>query len=408
MKICLVAIGDEVLNGQVVNTNASWLAERLSSRGYYVAQMQVIADKEAEIYTMIVTSFQEFDLTIITGGLGPTKDDITKKVFANYFQCGYKTDETTEKKVIAYFAQRGLELLEINKQQAFVPEVATVLPNDYGTAPGMLYEKNKRIVISLPGVPFEMKGIMNDHGFAWIQDYFQAEEYYSKTVLTTGIGESFLAAKIADWEECLHNDELALAYLPSLGQVNLRLTSMHQTPKEIQKVNAYLHELQQLIPEYLYGEEGDTLSKVVGRLLKTNNLTIATMESCTAGGIANELAKTSGASSYIKGGLITYTNEIKQKIGEISETILINHTELSAECAEAMAKNAARQFSADIGLGITGLLEVEEGETFAYIAIHYKGETLVKREIFGKSRAYNIQMSIFASLNLLRNLLLKE
>lgn len=408
MKIQIVAIGDELLNGQVINTNAAWLADRFSALGYYVGRMIVIPDELAEIEAIIDQSLKEYEITIVTGGLGPTKDDMTKKALAHYFNCGFKIDVATRQRVEDRFKSRGLSLLEVNMLQAEVPEVATVLRNDHGTAPGILFEKNNHLLLSLPGVPYEMKGIMNDVGFPYLTDYFKKEEYYSRSILTTDIGESFLADIIGDWENRLRDEGFELAYLPSIGQVRLRLTSKSKDTRNIVKIENYIEELKGLIPTYFFGYEGQTLSGVVGDLLKEKGLSIATMESCTGGGIVNELIKTSGSSAYVKGGLITYTNEMKITIGGISNETIKKYTELSEECAKEMAENAAKLLTADLGVGITGLLESENGETFAYIAIHYKGKTHIKSKKFGKKREHNIQLSIFATLNFLRNILVEE
>lgn len=408
MKIQIVAIGDEVLNGQVVNTNAAWLADNFSARGYYVSKMQVVADDFDSIYRMIDEAFTHFDVTIVTGGLGPTKDDITKKVFADYFQCDYKNDAETEERVVQFFKARGTEMLEVNKLQSHVPQVATVLQNHHGTAPAMVFEKDKKLIFSLPGVPHEMKGIMEDFGFVHISNYFKAQEYYAQSVMTAGIGESYLADEISDWETRLRNDNLELAYLPSVGQVKLRITAKNKTESSIQKVANYVDELKKLIPTYYYGIEGQTLGQVVGELLKEKGLTLATMESCTGGGILNELIKTSGSSLYIKGGLVTYTNEMKVQIGGVSQATIDEYTELSEQCAKEMAEKAAEKFGTSVGVGITGLLENENGDTFAYISVCYNGQTKIKFKKFGKNRERNIQMSIFAALNFLRNQLLEK
>jgi nicotinamide-nucleotide amidase len=407
MNVQIIAIGDEILNGQVLNTNTFWLANELTARGYYVKQMLTISDMHQAIFDCIQKSFLEFDLTIVTGGLGPTKDDITKKVFADYFQVGFKYDEESLRRVRDFFESRGKEMLEVNTKQAEIPTIANVLQNNYGTAPGMVFEKNNRLIISLPGVPFEMKGIMNDVGFQYIRDFFQVNEYYAKSVLITGIGESFLADEIQEWENNLRAEGFELAYLPTINEIKLRITSRETSETKIQLIDEYIAKLKLQIPTYFYGFEGQTLSAVVGKLLKERQLTIATMESCTGGGILNELIKTSGSSTYVKGGLVTYTNEVKEKNGGISPKRIALFTELSKECADEMAINASSKFESAIGIGSTGLLESDKG-TFAYISIYYKGEIYSLFKKFGNNREHNIQMCTFVALNFLRNILLTE
>lgn len=407
MNVQLVSIGDEVLNGQVLNTNTHWLANELTARGYYVQQMITIADSYDAIYQFINDAFEKYDVTIVTGGLGPTKDDITKKVFADYFQVGFKSDQESLTRIYDIFKSRGGEMLDVNIRQADVPEVATVLQNKYGTAPGMLFEKNNRLIIALPGVPFEMKGIMQDFGFEYLQNHFHTAEYYSKSVLLTGIGESYLAERIKLWEDTLRSEGFELAYLPSVEQIKLRITSKESSQAKINRIEELITQLRSLVPEYFFGYEGQTLSGVIGSMLLERNLTISTMESCTGGGILNELIKTSGSSHYVKGGLVTYTNEIKINIGDVSPEIINTYTELSEECAREMAKNVAIKMNTSIGVSITGLLESNE-LTFAYIGVHYQGKTNIIYKKFGKNREHNIQKSIFAALNFLRNILLEK
>lgn len=406
MKIQIIAIGDEILNGQIVNTNASWIAEKMTSLGYYVSKMEVIPDEYEAILKFVKDSFQKYDLTIVTGGLGPTKDDITKKVFKDYFSCEWKQDQSTLERIRSSFEKRGLPMLEVNEQQAFVPEVATVLKNNFGTAPGMAFEQDEKWMIALPGVPHEMKGILEEVGFDFIKEKLGGQSYYSFNVLTSGIGESFLAEEIKEWEADLRNDGLELAYLPSIGTLRLRITSKLSTEKDISLINSYVEKLKRLIPNYIYGYNDDTLSGVVGKLLKDRKLTISFMESCTGGGLANEFIKTSGSSAYVKGGLVTYTDEVKNRIGNVPKEIIDTYTVYSEECAMSMAEQVSNIFNSDIGIGVTGMLERENNEsTFAYISICYRGYKQVVHKKFGQNRERNIQLCIFAVLNFLRILL---
>lgn len=405
----IIAIGDEVLNGKVLNTNAHWIAQELTQLGFYIESISVIPDDSKLIFDAIYKAYERFDLTIFTGGLGPTKDDLTKKVLASYFNCKMKTDRTTLEIVTKIFEERNLPMLEVNIEQAKVPERAKVLINNYGTAPGMVFEQNEKVIISLPGVPFEMKGIMQDSGFDYLKGAFHKESYYSKTFTVTGIGESFLADRISDWENRLRNDGLELAYLPGNFHIKLRITTKHWSEMTEQLIERYFEEFKLNNAEYYVGLENDTLSKVVGNLLKKNNWTIATMESCTAGGILNELVKTSGSSQYVKGGLVTYTNEMKVDLGKIDPELIEEYTELSQECAAEMAKNITQICNSNIGIGITGLLEKVIGNdrgTFAYISICRDGQTKTIFLKLGSNRIDNLKICIFAALNFLKNELL--
>ena len=267
MKAILVSIGDELLIGQTVNTNASWLGSELSVRGISISRVITISDEESEIKETINQSFQSADLIILTGGLGPTKDDITKKVLAEYFESEFIVNLEALERIRSFFKQRGKEMLEVNELQASLPHNCTVVPNFHGTASGMWFEKNGKVLVSLPGVPYEMKGLMEDFVFDKIASFFNVGKTYYKTLLTTGIGESFFAELIKDWEDKVRSEGFGLAYLPSPGMVKLRLTAFKE--ELFEKVGSYLSEIEERYPNYCFGYDSDTLSKVVGGVFVT-------------------------------------------------------------------------------------------------------------------------------------------
>ncbi|HLU87627.1 MAG TPA: molybdopterin-binding protein, partial [Taishania sp.] len=282
MQVEIISIGDELLIGQTINTNASWIGQMLTQRGAFVQRVLTIKDTEDAIWKAFDESLAVSDVVIVTGGLGPTKDDVTKKVIAAYFDDELIIHDESLEIVKSIFARSNRPMLDVNIQQAAVPSKCTVLLNRQGTAPGMWMEKDGKILVSLPGVPYEMKGLMEQEVLPRLESCFSIKKYYSKTGNIQGIGESYLADRMSDWENRLRNDGLDLAYLPSSGLIRLRISSPNgETDRE--KIDNYFKELEVAYPENFYGYGEKTLSEVVGDLLKVKNATVATCESCTGG-----------------------------------------------------------------------------------------------------------------------------
>jgi nicotinamide-nucleotide amidase len=315
MNVIVISIGDELLIGQTVNTNASWIGQEISKLGGNVIEGLTISDKAQDILFAVDYAIKKSDVVIITGGLGPTKDDITKHTLATYFETELEIHQPTLDKITAYFLSRNRPMLESNIQQAALPKDCLILSNNYGTAAGMWFEKNGKIVISLPGVPYEMKGIMTEEVFPRMKERFQLNSMYHKTILTQGIGESFLAEKLVDWENRVREAGFGLAYLPSPGIVKLRISSPHgEKDKEI--IEDYLCEVKNTLPEAVFGYENETLPEIIGNLLRQKKLKIGTVESCTSGLLANQIVSISGASDYFEGSLLTYSYKLKEEILE--------------------------------------------------------------------------------------------
>lgn len=406
MNVELISIGDELLIGQTINTNAAWLGQTLTLFGARITKSITISDQEQEIINALKNVNEATNCTIITGGLGPTNDDITKHTLANYFGQPLVMHEETLRHIEHFFAKRNRPMLVSNQQQAMLPAGCTVLPNKNGTAAGLWFNKGEQIVISLPGVPYEMKCIVEEELLPLLAKQFNVSTHYHKTAHTQGIGESFLAEKIAMWEQALQAEGLHLAYLPSPGFVKLRINSF-QGDQDKTKIDRYFEELETLIPEAIYGYESDTLVSVIAKKLVANTLSIGTVESCTAGLLAHELASISGSSSYFQGSLLTYSNELKVKLGRVDSALIEQFGAVSSEVACEMASQGRKILAVDFCISTTGIAGPTGGTTdkpvgLVWIAIATKEKIIVKSFHFGDNRARNQQMTVSAALNFLR------
>jgi nicotinamide-nucleotide amidase len=406
MNVIVISIGDELLIGQTVNTNASWIGQEISKIGGNILEGLTISDKAQEILTTVEYSINKADVIIITGGLGPTKDDITKHTLASYFDTELEIHQPTLDKITAYFSMRKRPMLESNIQQAALPKDCTILSNNYGTAAGMCFEKNGKIVISLPGVPYEMKGIMSEEVFPRMKERFQLNSMYHKTILTQGIGESFLAEKLVDWENRVRAEGFGLAYLPSPGIVKLRISSPNgEQDKAI--IEDYLSEVKNTLPEAVFGYENETLPEIIGKLLRENNLKIGTVESCTSGLLANQIVSVSGASDYFEGSLLTYSYKLKKEILEISNSTLVENGAVSEIVALEMAESGLKKLDVDICLSTTGIAGPLGGTEdkpigLVWIGLATKNGVKARKFHFGDNRERNIQMTVLSALNWLR------
>mgnify|MGYP001492861858 FL=1 len=406
MKVELISIGDELLIGQTVNTNASWLGETLSKSGAEIIKTVAISDKKKEIIASLNAVYENTDCIIITGGLGPTKDDITKYTLAEYFGSKLKQDKHTLEKIESFFSQRNRPMLDSNYKQAELPVDCTILENDYGTAAGMWFEKNNKIFISLPGVPYEMRGIMTEQAIPKLKKRFKLKSMYYKTALTQGIGESFLVEKIQEWENQIYKNGLSLAYLPSSGIVKLRISSAKGSD-DAAMIDALFAELEDLIPNHFFGYDRDTLPQIIGQQLIDKKLTIGTVESCTAGMLASQISSIPGASAYYEGALLTYSYKIKTSLANVPADLIQREGAVSEPVAIQMAENGRNILGVDICISTTGIAGPGGGtETkpvgMVWIAIATKDGTTTKKMQFSKHRERNIRMTVLSALNLLR------
>jgi nicotinamide-nucleotide amidase len=402
----ILSIGDELLIGQTTNTNASWLGSELAKMGARVIRIKTISDDKKEIISALENLHPSTNCLIITGGLGPTKDDITKYTLCEFFETELEIHQPTLEKIQAYFAARNRPMLESNNLQAALPKDCLLLNNSYGTASGMWFEKNDVITISLPGVPYEMKGIMTEEVFPRLKSRFNLKAIYHKTALTQGIGESFLAEKIKDWENRVREEGFGLAYLPSPGMVKLRITSYNGSI-DTKKIDSYFKELKSIIPQALWGFEQETLPELIGKLLTQKCLTIGTIESCTGGLLANSIVSNSGASHYFTGSLITYSNDQKHRLANVSVDSILNFGAVSEEVAIEMANRAKERLGVDICISTTGIAGPDGGTEdkpvgLVWIAIAFKNKTIARKFQFGDNRERNMQMTVLSALNWLR------
>lgn len=408
MNCVLISIGDELLIGQTINTNAAWLGEQLNLLGFKVIAGLVIPDDKIAIENAL-NDFSSADLIIVTGGLGPTKDDITKHTLCTYFDTELKRNIEIESKIIAYFQSRELPILQSNKDQALLPEACEALPNSRGTASGMWFEKNNTIYVSLPGVPYEMKGLITECVIPKLLSRNKDENtLVHRTVRTHGMGESFLAEVIKDWENNLSVDDIKLAYLPSPGIVKLRLSLLGKDGKKIvATLNKHIDLLNKIIPDQVYGYEDDTMEGVVGDLLTAQNASVSTAESCTGGAVAKMITSVSGSSNYFEGSVICYSNICKINQLHVQENALQNHGAVSKEVIEQMAIGVKRKLNTDYGLATSGIAGPTGGTSekpvgTVWIALATKNEVISKKLNLGYSRDRNIHVTSLSALNLLR------
>ena len=408
MKAVIITIGDEILIGQVVDTNSAWLAEELTQLGIKVHRIYSISDSREEILNALDDAGKIADLVIVTGGLGPTKDDITKQCFAEFFNTTLELDNDILNFVKSYFNQRGEEMPKANEGQALVPKGGIAIKNKNGTAPGMWYEKDKAVFISLPGVPYEMKALMEENFFPMIAEHFNTPKIFHKTVLTQGIGESSLMEIIADWENSLAEENMKLAYLPQPGMVRLRITATGNQLEELkQKVEEKVDALKAIIPEFIWGFDKQKLEEVIGSKLTECKKTLATAESCTGGYIAHLITSIGGSSSYFLGSVLSYANEVKMEQLQVSPVALQVHGAVSKQVVEQMALGVKKNLKADYAIATSGIAGPTGGSEekpvgTVWIAIATPTKVFSEKFMFGNHRERNIRKTALQALNMLR------
>ncbi len=408
----IITIGDELLIGQVVDTNSAWIGQQLSLIGVKVHQITSVSDSREHILSALKDASSRVSLVLITGGLGPTKDDITKKTLAEYFGVGFKFSQEAYEDVTHVFKIRNREVTETNRLQAEVPENCTVLRNKVGTAPGMMFLEKDVMFVSMPGVPFEMKYLMENEVLPRIRERFKTPFILHRTILTQGIGESFLSDKIADFEDQLPSF-IKLAYLPAAGMVRLRLTATGE--EELVRTEMEIQEkaLLEKIKEYHFGYDEETIQDVLGRLLIEKKLTISTAESCTGGNIAHLLTSVPGSSAYYMGSLVTYSYESKTQQLGIPQDLLIKHGAVSEEVVMMMVENVRKKMGTNCAIATSGIAgpgggTAEKPVGTVWIAIALPGKIFAKKLLLGDNRLRTIQLASETALNLLRKALVQS
>ena len=355
MHATILTIGDEILIGQIVDTNSVSIARQLNAAGIVVREKASIGDSREEIVEAIRRAEQRSEVIILTGGLGPTKDDITKKTLAELFHSEMRFDEAVAAHVERMLAERGIAFNALNRSQAEVPALCTVLHNAHGTAPGMWFEDEGRVIVSLPGVPFEMEHLMQEEVMPRLKARFALREIVHRTLITAGLAESLLAERIEQWEEALP-EYLKLAYLPAAGIVRLRLSAYEVEGRKVrEEIERQFAALKQIIPDYVVGFETATVEEQVHQMLIERGQTLALAESCTGGKIASKFTAMAGASAYLLAGVVSYSNEAKVDILGVDAELIARHGAVSEEVARQMAEGARRVTGADYGLATTGI-----------------------------------------------------
>lgn len=413
VQVEIITIGDEILIGQIVDTNSAFMAQLLNLNGISVKQISSVSDSREHIVKALDEAKERADIILITGGLGPTKDDITKKTLCEYFNTTMRFDEMAYQDVVAIFASFKKEVTPINRKQAEVPAICEVLRNRQGTAPGMWFDVDNKVFVSMPGVPFEMKALMTEQVVPKLKSRFKFPEIYHKTVLTQGIGESSLSELISDWEDQLANVNMKLAYLPSPGLVRLRLSTFgsdHEQLKE--EVEKQINALKQIAGKYIYGyetygEEKKTMEQLVAELLRSSKKTVSTAESCTGGYISHLLTSIPGSSAYYIGSIVSYAYEIKENELQISKDILKKNGAVSQIVVEQMAQAIRQKYKTDYAISTSGIAGPTGGTEekpvgTVWIAVATPETVISTKFLFGNNRERTIQKAAHAALNMLK------
>ena len=414
MKATIVTIGDEILIGQIVDTNSGYIAKALDKIGVQTTEMLSISDDKNHILDTFASLQDKVDLVIITGGLGPTKDDITKKTFCDYFEDVFVRNQEVEDHIVALFTKLNFIPTQINKDQALLPSKALVLKNNYGTAAGMWMKKGKTVFVSMPGVPYEMKGIVNEELIPKIISEYKRPYIVHKTILTYGQGESMVAERIENWENNLP-EYIKLAYLPSPGRVRLRLTARGENEEVLQKaIQENIQSLTTIIGDIIVGfDEDETIEVIIGRLLREQGKTIATAESCTGGKIAQVLTSVAGASNYFRGSVVSYATDTKISVLGVSAQTIEKFTVVSAAVASEMALGIQKLMKADYAIATTGNAGPSKGDADAevgtvFIALATPETVFVSAFNFGQPRDKVIDRTTNKALEILQKEILKN
>ncbi|MFC4210786.1 competence/damage-inducible protein A [Pedobacter lithocola] len=409
----IITIGDEILIGQIVDTNSAWMAKQLNAIGVSVKQITSVSDDENHILQALADAEKRAEIILITGGLGPTKDDITKKTLAKYFGMGFRRDEGALEMVTSIFKKYNRPLLDINMQQADVPEGCEVIVNRNGTAPCMWFEQNDKIFVSMPGVPYEMMYLVDDEILPRITSRFKLPFIVHKTILTANIGESFLAKELEEIEDNLPA-HIKLAYLPKLGQVRLRLSAKGENEANLKvEVDEYANQIIAKVKKFVVIDDDIPLEKAIIDIMKKQGLTLSTAESCTGGYIAHLITQHPGCSSVYYGGAVAYAYELKESILGVKESTLTKFGAVSEETVTEMAEGAIKQFKTDYSIAVSGIAGPDGGTEdkpvgTVWIAISNKNKTVAKVFNFSNKRIQNIERSAASALMMLLNLLRED
>lgn len=411
MKAKIITIGDEILIGQIVDTNSAWLGAQLQLLGVEVLEIQTVSDQLKHIVDSLNASFEQADLIIMTGGLGPTKDDITKVAIAKFFGVGMSFHEPTWERIERFYEKLGRSPTEAHRAQCYMPENAEMLSNDLGSAPGMLFRKGKKMLFSVPGVPHEMKWIFTNQLLPILKPLLTETAIAHRTILTAGEGETRIAKRIEDIAADLPPN-VKLAFLPGLAAVRLRLSATGEQQELVdQQVEAERIKIANRIPELIFGYEKEVLAVKIGELLQERQLMLGLAESCSGGHLSQLITANSGASGYYAGGVVSYTNELKMRLLDVPETVFEEHGAVSEPCVRAMVQGTLKRLEVDVAVAISGIAGPTGGTPTKpvgtiWMAVGDKQAIRTQKLSLSKDRRLNIQYASNSALNLLRKFLL--
>ncbi|MGC9330843.1 MAG: CinA family nicotinamide mononucleotide deamidase-related protein [Bacteroidales bacterium] len=407
MKAVIINIGDEILIGQVVNTNAAWLGEELNKIGITVDKTIVIRDREDDIHQALDEALQTASVVIITGGIGPTNDDITKESLCSYFDTRLVFSDEMYKQVEAFVKKRGLEVNKNNLEQAYVPENCIMLPNKIGTAAGMKFKQSNSVLYSLPGIPFEMKTIMREQILPELSKSHKLPPVMHRTIMTYGIKEAFLAEKLNDWENSLP-PEIHVAYLPSPRAIRIRLSVYENTAAVKPQMDNAISALHQIIPDNIFSDTEQSLEEVLLHRLKEKKFSISTAESCTGGLIASLITSIPGASEHYTGSVVAYNNSIKTQMLDVPQDVIDTYGAVSETTVKYMVKGVIKHFYTDTAIAVSGIAgpcggtnEKPVGTT--WIAVAVKDKVISRKFVFGSTREVNVQKAAYSGMFMLYN-----
>ncbi|MCB0614846.1 MAG: competence/damage-inducible protein A [Phaeodactylibacter sp.] len=413
MKVHLITVGDEILIGQITDTNSSWMARQLNLAGARITGIRSVGDQEADIEQALKEALHQADVVLMTGGLGPTKDDITKKTLAQFFGVALEFHQPTYDRILRFFEHLGRSTTPAHRQQCFLPANATLLLNKMGTAPGMWFEQDRKVVVSMPGVPYEMEYLMEHEVIPRLKRVFPGLPIAHRTILTVGEGESKIAERMEALEEALP-PHIKLAYLPNLGQVRLRLTGSQADGEALEReLDFYAQKIRESLGTLVFGMGTDRLEASIGRMLEEQGKMLVTAESCTGGYVAHLITSVPGSSHYFKGSIIAYSNEVKMKQLKVSPQTLETYGAVSEQTVAEMARGAATLFEADVAIAISGIAGPGGGSPdkpvgTIWLAVGNSEKVLTRRIYAGKDRLKNIEYSSVHALNFVRQFLLQE
>ena len=413
MKVAILTVGDELLIGQVVDTNSAWMARQLNTHGIRVVKVLTVSDTLPDIKQGLEEVLAVAEVVLMTGGLGPTKDDVTKKALAEFFGQGFRFDQPTYDRILKLFERWGRSSTPAHKEQCYMPEGADLLFNKMGTAPGMWFKENGQVLVSMPGVPYEMKYLMEHEVIPRLKKTFPVQPIVHRTILTVGEGESRIAARIEDIEANLP-EQVKLAFLPGLGQVRLRLTATGLEEDALNElVDAKKKEIEERLQEFIYGYDDDKLERVIGQMLADRGLTLCTAESCTGGYLAHQITSISGSSKYFMGSIIAYANQVKMRQLGVKPETLEQHGAVSEQTVIEMVKGALKLLQTDIAVSVSGIAGPTGGtpdKPVGTVWLAVGNQDVVKTQLLsiGKDRLKNIQYSSVKALDLVRTFLLEQ